>query len=184
MIHILIFAFHSGGIADIIRAIWSVKAKMTPAASVFGLRRHATPHRHWRCLFWLSSSESKRPRGTKPEAYPLCVGNNENAPSKCNGGGRARRTVTAWLSSREITLICSQDLHRDVEESSALCPAVSICCTWWNYNFHYLIDPIISQERIRHASLPPFHRITKKEGKSQRLRRDRVTFHSVVKIIH
>lgn len=154
-------------------AIWSVKAKMTPAESVFSLRGHATPLRHWRCLFWLSSSESKRPGGTKPKAYPLCMGNNEKAPCKCKGGGggvewgvRGRgRTVTAWLRSREITLICSQDLHRDAEESSALCPSISICCTWWNYNFHYLIDPIISQGRIWHASLLPSRPFPKREEK-------------------
>lgn len=90
MIHILIL-YSTPGLADIVRAIWSVKAKMTPAESVFSLRRHATPGHHWRCLFWLSSSESKRPRGTKPKAYPLCMGNNEKAPFKCSvgGGGQA-----------------------------------------------------------------------------------------------
>lgn len=153
MIPVLIW-YSTPGLADVVRAIWSVEAEMTPAASVFSLRRHATPRRHWRCLFWLSSSESKRPRGTKPKAYPLCMGNNEKAPSKCSVGGRASWTVTAWISSREITLIRSRDLHRDAEESSALCPSVSICCTWWNYNFHYIIHPVISQGRIRHA-FPP-----------------------------
>lgn len=155
------------------RAIWSVKAKMTPAESVFSLREHATPCRHWRCLFWLSSSESNRPRGTKPKAYPLCMGNNEKAPFKCSVGGResgaSRTTVTAWLSSREITLICSQDLHRDAEESSALCPSISICCTWWNYNFHYLIDPIISRGRIWQASLQPSAPWQKKEKKKSEI---------------
>lgn len=175
MIHILIL-YSTPGLADIVRAIWSVKAKMTPAESVFSLRRHATPGHHWRCLFWLSSSESKRPRGTKPKAYPLCMGNNEKAPYKCNVGGRASRTVTAWLSSREITLICSQDLHRDAEESSALWPSTSICCTWWNYNFHYLIDPIISQARIclppplnPPTLSPPTSSLLRKRRKSRRL---------------
>lgn len=58
----------------ILWAVWSAKAKMTPAESVFSLHRHAMPCHRWRCLLWLSSTESKSPRGTKLEAYPLCMG--------------------------------------------------------------------------------------------------------------
>lgn len=89
MIHILNL-YSTQELPYILWAVWSVKAKMTPAESVFSLHRHAMPCHHWRCLFWLSSSESKSPRGTKPKAYPLCMGNNGNAPCECNvGGGRA-----------------------------------------------------------------------------------------------
>lgn len=146
MIRVLIL-YSAQGLPHIVWAIWSLKAKMTPAESVFSLRRHAMPCHHWRCLFWLSSSESKSPWGTKPKAYPLCMGNNEKAPFKCSVGGRASWTLTAWLSSREITLIHTQELHGDAEESSVLCLSISICYTWRNYNFHYPIDPVVSREK-------------------------------------
>lgn len=47
---------------------------MNSAESVFSLHGHAMPCHCLRCLFWLPSSESKSPRGTKPEAYLLCMG--------------------------------------------------------------------------------------------------------------
>lgn len=57
-------------------AVWSAKAKMIFAEkSVFTLYRHAMPCHQLRCLLWLSSSESKRPRGENPEVWPLCAGN-------------------------------------------------------------------------------------------------------------
>lgn len=92
-------------------------------------------------------ANQKSPWGTKPKAYPLCMGNNEKAPFKCSVGGTASWTLTGWLSSREITLIHTQKLHRDAEESSVLCLSISICYTWRNYNFHYPIDPVISREK-------------------------------------
>lgn len=144
LIHILnLYSIHKQ--PYILWAVWSVKAKMTSADSVFSLHRHAMPCHRWRCLFWLSSSESKSPRGTKPEAYPLCMGNKGESTLWVQWRGRANWTLTGLLCSREITQIYTKKLHWNIEESSVLWFTISICSTWWNGNFHYLIDSIISQ---------------------------------------
>lgn len=131
-----------------------LKQRWLSAQSMFSLHRHAMPCHRWRCLFWLSSSESKSPRGTKPETYPLCMGNKEESTVWMQWRERASWTLTGLLSSREITQIQAKKLHWNIEESSVLCSSISICSTWRNDNFHYLIDPIISQRERYYRIFP------------------------------
>lgn len=99
-------------------AVWSVKANTTTSAeAVFSLRRHATPRHRWRCLFCLSSSESKSPRGTKPEAYALCTGNKGESTPWVQWRGKASWTLMGLLSPEEITQTHTKKLHWNIEKS-------------------------------------------------------------------
>lgn len=111
---------------------------------VFSLQRHAMPCHRWRCLFWLSSSESKSPRGTKPEAYPLCMWNKGESTLWVQWRARASWTLTCLLSSRENTHIHILRNGTETPKNLLFCFSIFICLTWRNGNFHYLIDPIIS----------------------------------------
>lgn len=90
-----------------------------------------------------SLQANQKPQREKTKAYPLCMENYESAPCECSVG--ESWTLTGRLSSREITPIHTQKLHWDIDESSVLYLSISICCTWWNFNFHFLINPIIGQ---------------------------------------
>lgn len=140
----------------ILWAVWSVKAKMTPAESVFSLHRHAMPCHRWRCLLWLSSTESKSPRGTKLEAYPLCMGEQgrKHPASAMEGESKLDTDGSTQLQGNHTDTYKEIALKYRRISCSWLFP-ISICSTWWNYNFHYLIDPIISRRgRYRRISFP------------------------------
>ena len=77
LIHIELVLYSSFELLDQLKQRW------LSAEAVFGLHRHAMPCHRWRCPFWLSSSESKKPRGTKPETYPLCMGEQGEGRRPC-----------------------------------------------------------------------------------------------------
>lgn len=99
-----------------------------------------------RCLFWLSSSESKSLRGTKPEAYPLCTGNKGESTLWVQWREGASWTLTGPLSSKEIIQIHAIKLHWNIDKSSVLCLPISIFSKLLNKS-DYLFDPIISTGR-------------------------------------